>query len=69
MREINNLPFESDEDIHQIVCDSREYDRASHGGSVNNGDDINPEEILERYKSKAEAEKVKFQAFINELQK
>jgi hypothetical protein len=50
MREINNISFQTDDDLRAIARDSMEYDVTSHGGSVNKGDGIVCDEIFKKYK-------------------
>jgi RecJ-like exonuclease len=67
MREINDIPFETDDDIRHTARVSMEHDITSHGGSINNGVTLNAKEILEKYQENALEKSVAFEAFLMNL--
>lgn len=67
MRELNDIPFGTDDDIRHTARVSMEHDITSHGGSLNNGDRLNSELIFNRYNPVASERAIAFEAFVEEL--
>jgi hypothetical protein len=67
MREINGIPSHTDEDLRHIAKMSMEFDSTSHGGSVNNGDPLSCEKIIQAYEQKSSELAEAFEAFVVDL--